>query len=50
MQRKQEESKEDSKFEDRDFLQGKDLSNMTAYDRPPLPQSLADYKDDIEFM
>jgi hypothetical protein len=45
-----EESKPDSNFEDREFLQGKDLSNMTSYERPPLPAGLSDVKDDIEFM
>lgn len=45
-----EESKSDSYFEDREFLKGKDLSNMTSYDRPPLPAGLSDWKDDIEFM
>lgn len=50
MYRKDEESKEDYNFEDKEFLQGKDLSNTTSYERPPVPSGLSDIKDAIEFM
>ena len=50
MYRKDVESKEENKFEDREFLQGKDLSNMTSYERPPLPSELSDLTHEIEFM
>lgn len=50
MNRSAEESKDEVSFEDREFLKGKDLSNMTSYERPKLPPGLSDTHDDIEFM
>jgi hypothetical protein len=40
----------DSDLDQKEFLQGKDLSNQTNYGRPPVPEGLSDRINDITFM
>lgn len=43
-------AKQDDNLEQKEFLQGKDLSNQTSYGRPPVPSGLDDRTNDITFM
>ena len=40
----------DAELDQKEFLQGKDLSNQTNYGRPPVPEGLSDRVNDITFM
>ena len=40
----------DEDLNQKEFLQGKDLSNQTEYGRPPVPKGLHDRTSDITFM